>query len=123
MGKRALSLYVDDELITIATSKDINLSKFFQNALEVELSVKDLEDEGKQEIVLTKLKTTNAILNDELRKAYEDREKLSKKILDLTRDLDLKDSELKFKDDKIRLLNEKIKKIKEDDGDGFIYDS
>lgn len=121
MGKRSTTLYLDDELVILAQSKNINLSRFVTNALEVELSVKELEDAGQQDIVITKLKTNLALLNDELRRSVEEREKVAKKILELTRDLDFKDTELRLKDEKIKVLNEKLKKIKEDEADGFVY--
>jgi hypothetical protein len=122
MGKRVLCLYIEDELIQLSKARNINISQFLTNLLSIELSVKDFDETTPQDIIISKLKTSNSLLTDELKNVNEDREKLSKKILGLNRDIDIKEAEIKIRDDKVKLLNEKVKKMKEDDeDDGFVY--
>ena len=62
MGKRLLNLYVDDETIQLAKSKQINMSALFRNMMAVEFGV----EKGDK---LEKLKLMNIKLSTELEKA------------------------------------------------------
>ena len=84
MGKRILNLYVDDEIVALAKSKNINLSQFFINALNVELNLDETNDNN--ELIL-KLKLKIAKLSDELREMAKNRELLEKDIIELNKKL------------------------------------
>lgn len=121
MTKRLLNLYVDSEIIELAKARQINLSRFFNNVLEIELSVRDLETSNQTEIVISKLKSQNSILASELKNSTEHAEKLNKKILELHNEISIKDDELKLKEDKIKMLNEKVKRTKEENEESYVY--
>jgi hypothetical protein len=121
MGKRILNLYVDDETIELAKAKKMNISKFVTDSLNIEFQNKDIDQISDKDIIISKLKTTMAMLTNELRECSEQREKISKKLLEKDREIEIKEAEVKIEKDKNKNLNEKMKRIKEDDEGGYIY--
>lgn len=67
MGKRNLTLYVDDELVNLATARGINISRLFNEIINTELSIKDLSDATTKEELINKLKAKVSILSEELK--------------------------------------------------------
>jgi len=78
MGKRVLSLYVDDEYITIAKARNMNLSRFFVQILKNEIELKDAADALTKEELINKLKARIGLLSDELDTKIKQIEKLKK---------------------------------------------
>jgi hypothetical protein len=110
MGKRQVVLYGDDELIILAKEKGINMSRFFTEILRTELQFKELSDTTTKEDLMNKLKSTNALLKEEINL-------LNEKLL-------LKDKEIKELNTK--LLEQKERKEKKktfDDGCKVLYDA
>jgi hypothetical protein len=67
MGKRILSLYVDDDLVNLARSKMINMSRLVNRLLETELTYKELSDTTTKEELIDKLKVRCSLLSDEIK--------------------------------------------------------
>jgi archaellum component FlaC len=71
MVKRSLTLNVDDDLIQLAKSKQINISNLVNSILEAELTHENLFDiESKDELIF-KLKGRIAVLSSELQSFTE----------------------------------------------------
>ena len=99
MGKRVLSLYVDDEDIILAKSKNINLSKLFISILRTQLELEKEELSEKEENLTLKFKlaTITTELND-----------LSHKFEQFKRDGEIEKQELLKQIDKIKESNERL---------------
>lgn len=79
MVKRTINLYADHESITLAMSKGINLSQFFDKMLKLELQTG--ETQNKESIEL--LKITNLRLTDQLQEKMKEITFLKSKIEEL----------------------------------------
>lgn len=77
MGKRILSLYVDDEDIALAKAKGINLSALFRAYIGVELN--DAYKGNDKDKIISALKGKLTALASELTKKTEECEKLKNK--------------------------------------------
>jgi|GEM_PF-5086663 len=88
MGKRNLCLYVDDELINLASSRNINLSKLFNDLISIEMEFRELSDTTSKEELISKLKTRVALLTDELRLINEKFELCNKESQDLKKTIE-----------------------------------
>ena len=62
MGKRVLSLYVEDDDIALARSKNINMSALFRQILKTEVELKDTADATTKEELINKLKAKVSLL-------------------------------------------------------------
>lgn len=78
MGKRILQLYANDEDISLAKSKGINLSLMFREFLAIELNAK-YTGKNKDKII-SELKNKMTKLSGELTLKLEEIEKLKKKV-------------------------------------------
>ncbi len=69
MGKRLLSLYVNDELIELAKSRRMNMSRLFTEIITSEIN--DKKDNKTQEEQILELKLKNAVIMEENTKLKE----------------------------------------------------
>lgn len=74
MGKRILTLYVQDEDVILAKSKGMNISALFREFLKLELYGDDIEKKTKDEEIKT-LQIKLAKLTNELEDERKRREK------------------------------------------------
>ena len=73
MVKRNTTLVIEDDLITLAKSSQINISSLVNSILEVELEIKSKKDEIDP---IIQLKTMNVRLTSEIKKLTKELEKL-----------------------------------------------
>ena len=73
MVKRNTTLVIEDELITLAKSAQINISSLVNSILEVELEIKSKKDEIDP---IIQLKTMNVRLTSEIKKLTKELDKL-----------------------------------------------
>lgn len=97
MGKRILSLYVDDEDINLAKSKNLNLSSWFREMLSIELKIKELPEATTKEELIIKLKSKMAQLSEQLKISNDQLLLKDKEIKDLKKE----NSDLLNKDRKV----------------------
>ena len=79
MGKRNLTLYVDDINIQIAKTKNLNLSDLFNELLKIENELEKLNPLSKDDII-SKLKLENTKLSCSLNLCNKERDNLLKQI-------------------------------------------
>jgi hypothetical protein len=94
MVKRNTTLTLDDELVLLAKTKNINISSFVNNVLEAELTNENLYNIENKDILINKLKGRISILTDELKLLNEKNELLTQEIKSI------KDNQIKKKKDK-----------------------
>ena len=78
MGKRNFTLYVDDELVSLAIARKINISRLFNEIMSTELKYKELSDTTTKEELIEKLKSRVSILSGEIKVLNEKIEVLEK---------------------------------------------
>ena len=88
MGKRVLSLYVDDDLVAMAKSKGINISSFFREILRAYFKSEDNDEELTNKEKLIRSEANNALLSNELNEKSVECERYIRKIRELKNDLE-----------------------------------
>jgi len=83
MVRRILTLYVEDSLITEAKARNINLSKFFETALETELGYLDAKENKTKDEIIQELKGKINKLTETIKKLTEENAQLRKRINEL----------------------------------------
>jgi chromosome segregation ATPase len=103
-----LSLYVEDDLIQLAKSQKINISRLVNEILTTEFSIKNVDDAITKEEIINKLKIRVSNLSDELKISIEKYKLFEKEKENLN--------------NQIKELKTEIKTLKECDGEVIAWD-